>query len=325
MSHDHSHGHDHGHDHDDHHGPGHVHVHVAPGSDPRTALAWALGLNGGFLLIEAGVGWWSGSLALLSDAAHMLSDVAALGLALGAAQLARARPTARMTFGLARAEILGAFTNSVLLLVACAWIFWEAISRLLGGPPDVPGWPVLVVGVIGLAINLGSAWALFRTDRDNLNVRGALVHMMADALGSLGAIAAAGLLFLGWASADAWISLLIGGLVVWSGYRVLKDSARVLLELPPRGLDVAALRDALLHLDGVEAIHDLHVWSVDGQSAMVSAHLVSDRPEGTIYDGAKTMLHDRFGVVHATLQFERTDAECALEDCGEGATHKVAG
>jgi cobalt-zinc-cadmium efflux system protein len=315
--HDHSHDDDHGHDH--HHGPGHVHVHVKPGADPRGALAWALGLNGAFLVIEAGAGWWTGSLALLSDAAHMLSDVAALALALGAAQLARSRANARMTYGLGRSEVLGAFTNSLFLLLACAWIVWEAVSRLLGEPPHVPGWPVLVIGVIGLVINLGSAWALFRTDRNNLNVRGALAHMLGDALGSVGAIAAAGLLFLGWSAADAWISLGIAGLVTWSGYRVLKDSGRVLLELPPVGLDVASLRDALLELDGVEALHDLHVWSVDGNTAMLSAHLVSDRPDGEICDTAQTLLRERFGVVHATLQVESREVDCAQEDCGEGA------
>ncbi|MFK7928259.1 MAG: cation diffusion facilitator family transporter [Myxococcota bacterium] len=310
------HGHDHDHDHH-HHGPGHVHVHVKPGADPRMALAWALGLNGLFLFVELGVGLWSGSLALLSDAAHMLSDVAALALALGAAQLARTRPSSTMTYGLGRAEILGAFSNGILLVVACGWITWEAVSRLLGAPPDVPGWPVLIVGIIGLLINLGSAAALWRTDKDNLNVRAALAHMLADALGSVGAIIAAGLLFLNISSADAWISLVIAIIVMWGAVRILKDSGRVLLELPPTRVKVADVRDALLALDGVIALHDLHVWTVDGATPLVSVHLVVTATEGVTERAHEALL--AFGAEHSTLQLETDGTDCAQADCGESA------
>jgi len=318
SDHDHDHhGHDHGHDH--HHGPGHVHVHVPAGSDPRKALIIALVLNGAFLLVEAGVGWWSGSLALLSDAAHMLSDVAALALALGAAQLARAQQTANMTYGLKRAEVLGAFTNGVVLVLACAWIAWEAVARLAGGPPDVPGWPVLIVGIIGLAINLGSALALWLADRDNLNIRAALAHMLADALGSVGAIAAAGLLLVGWSSADAWISLGIAALVLWSTRRVLIDSARVLLELPPRGTSVPRIRDALMADARVQAVHDLHVWSLDGSTPLASAHLVTDAEADEVMAAAHERLAE-LGVRHLTLQIEPSAVDCAHADCGSTTT-----
>ncbi|MFT7517890.1 MAG: cobalt-zinc-cadmium efflux system protein [Kiritimatiellia bacterium] len=310
-------GHDHG-GHGHHHGPGgHHHVHVPRGGDPRKALLWALVLNGGFLFIEGGAGWYYGSLALFSDAAHMLSDVAALGLALAAAQLARRRPTSTMTYGLARAEILGAFLNGLGLLAACVWIVYEAVGRLIEGPGHVPGWPVMVVGVIGLGINLGSALALWRSDGDNLNIRAAMAHMLADALGSVGAIIAAGLLLFGVGSADAVVSLLIAALVAWGSWRVLADSGRVLLELPPPGVDVRTVRDCLLAVDGVSEVHDLHVWTLDGIKPLVSAHLVVSAPDALeVCQVAREQLRERFSVDHATLQVERSAVRCELVDCG---------
>ncbi len=299
--------HHHRHDHHHHH------------ADPRQALTVALVLNGGFLVIEAGVGWRAGSLALLSDAAHMLSDVGALVLALAAAQLARRGATAAMTFGLGRAETLGAFVNGIGLLVACGVIVWEAGERLATGAPDVPGWPVLVVGLIGLAINLGSAWALWRSDRENLNIRAALAHMLADALGSVGAIGAAVLLLLGVPAADAVVSLLVAALVAWGAYGVLRDAGRILLELPPPDLDVAQVRDALSGVDGVVQVHDLHAWSVDGQRAIVSAHLVlaDGAPFEDVCRAAHAVLHYRFEIHHATLQPERGTA--CVTNCGVGS------
>jgi cobalt-zinc-cadmium efflux system protein len=328
LGHHHHHGHDHGgHDHGGHnhgehnHGHGKTkgeipwpdHPHAPPPEvgprDPRRALGWALALNGVYLGVEATVGLWTGSLALLSDAAHMLSDVAALALALGAAQLARSRPSSTMTYGLGRAEVLGAFTNGVLLVVACGWIALEAIGRLWEGPPPLPGWPVLAVGALGLAINLGSAAALFRADPHNLNVRGAMVHMLADALGSVGAVVAAILLLLGFPSADPIISAGIAALVLWTSVRVLVDSGRVLLELPPRGFDVLKLRAALEGVAGVKQVHDLHVWTVDGYSALVSAHLVVEGEGVDVCQRARAEAAAQFGVRHATFQVE-TQGDC---------------
>jgi cobalt-zinc-cadmium efflux system protein len=290
--------------------------------DPRRALVVALVLNGSFLLVELGVGLASGSLALLSDAAHMMSDVGSLVLALGAAQLALQVANLRMTFGLARAEVLGAFLNGVVLLLAAGAIVREAIHRLTGAPPVVSWEPVLVVGLLGLAINLGSAWVLYRSDRDNLNIRAALVHMLADALGSAGAIAAAGFLAVGLFAADAIVSLGIAALVAYGAVRVLRDAGRVLLELPPPGLDVDRMRLALLAVDGVLEVHDFHAWSVDGRHPMVSAHLVlSDAAEfDTACRRARAALHDGFDVDHATLQAERLTSACPT-DCGVGARH----
>lgn len=298
----HHHDHDHGHDH------GHGRV------DTRRALGWALALNGGFLLAEVGVGLWTGSLALLSDAAHMLSDVGALVLALAAAQLATARADATRTYGLARAEVLGAFVNAVAMLGACAWIVWEALRRLSGDPPEIAGVPVLAVGVLGLAVNLGSAWVLGHADPHNLNVRGALLHMLGDALGSLAAIVAAVLLLLGLPAADAGASLAVAALVAVGAVRLLREAGRVLLELPPPGLDVRQLRDALLAVDGVVGVHDLHAWSVDGRTPMVSAHLVlaDDARFEPVCGRVLAMLHDRFHVAHATVQPERGHQACGV-------------
>lgn len=313
MAHFHAHHHDHaGHDH-----AGHGHGHV----DPRRALVITLGLNGVFLLAEAAAGWWTGSLALLSDAAHMLSDVSALVLALAAAQLATGRADANRTYGLARAEVLGAFVNSALLLAACAWIVYEAVLRLTGEPPHVPGVPVLAVGVLGLAVNLGSAWALARSDAENLNVRGALLHMLADALGSVAAIVAALLLMLGVPGADAAASLAVAALVTFGAVRLLREAGRVLLELPPPGLDVTQVRDALLAVDGVVEVHDLHAWSLDGRTPMVSAHLVLEEEASfeTVCRAAHSLLEDRFRVAHATVQPERgrlCGTRCGVEAGG---------
>jgi len=273
------------------------------------ALLWALGLNGGFLFIEAGVGWWTNSLALLSDAMHMLSDVAALILAVAAARLARRKAEEHQTFGLVRAEVIGAFLNGIFLLAACLWIIIDGVRRL-DAPPAIPGLPILIVGSIGLLINLGSAWGLWRSDQSNLNIRGALVHMLADALGSVGAMIAAFGVMAGFWIADPLVSLFIAALVLYGAWRVLRDSGRVLLQLPPRATDVPKMRLALEGLDKVCCVHDLHVWTLDGNRPIVTAHLVANpaaRPD------AQELLRRDFGVEHATLQVEHE--HCGAEPC----------
>jgi cobalt-zinc-cadmium efflux system protein len=299
----HAHGHTHAHD-------GHGHSH----GDARSALGLALGLNALFLGVEVGVGLWTGSLALLSDAAHMLSDVGALALALGAAQLARRRASSGMTFGLARAEVLGAFVNGLGLLAVCAAIANESVRRLFEGPPPVAGAPVMVVGAIGLAINLASAWVLHRADHDDLNVRGALLHMLSDALGSAAAIVAAVALMYGVTAADPVVSLLVGALVAVGAVGLVRDAGRILLELPPRGLDVGRLHTELGAIDGVAEVHDLHAWSLDGRTPLVSAHIVVDAEADA--DGvcarARSLLDDGFGVHHATLQVEGPRGDCGV-------------
>lgn len=308
----HAHGHGHGHHHGHSHGPA-----PASGDAARAALKWSLILNGGFLIIEAAAGFWTGSLALLSDAGHMVGDVSALVLAYTVASLARRPATPGRTFGLTRAEALGAFVNGLALLVVVAFITFEAIERLTSGPPAVPGWPVLIVGAVGLAINLGSAWFLWRSASDDLNVRGALAHMMADALGSVGAMVAAGLILgFGWQWADPVVSLVVAALVLWGAWGVVRSSARVLLDFAPHALDADRVHEALLALDGVEAVHDVHVWGPGEARALVTAHIETapDADPFAVLRAADSTLRERLGIAHSTLQVEPLDA-CPQPPC----------
>lgn len=303
------------------HGHGHPHLHGRDTRSRRTirALLAALVLNSGFLVLEAVVGLITGSLALLSDAAHMVSDVGALLLALVAAQLARAAATPHRSFGWARAETLGAFVNGMALLVACGFIFKEAIARLVAGPPLIDPLPVLLVGCAGLAINLGSAFFLHRAGGRNLNVRAALVHMLADALGSVGAILSALLVAWGWPAADPVVSLLIGVLVLWATWGLLRESMRILLQFAPAGLSGADIERELRQLPGLADVHDLHVWSLSSEQSILSAHLVIARdaaPDAVRRDAAE-VLAERFGITHSTLQVE-LDGACTSPGCPLG-------
>jgi len=313
-----AHGHDHGHGHG---GLGHAHASSSllnGSTSARRALTISLVLNSLFLVVELVIGFWTGSLALLSDAAHMVSDVAALCLALGASALAQRLTDSERTYGLVRAEALGAFVNALALVVTCGLIFKEAVQRLSGTPEAILGVPVLIVGGLGLIINLGSAWMLARSDQGNLNVRGAMLHMLSDALGSFGAMVAAVLVLNGFAAADAVVSLLIGLLVLAGTCGLLRESAAVLLEFSPRGLSVAEVRQQLSNLDDVANVHDLHVWSLDGRSPILSAHLVQgeSKNHSDLLRQAETLLRERFGVTHCTLQIESaSNHPCEAREC----------
>ena len=288
------------------------------GPSARRALFVSLILNAMFLVVELGIGIWTGSLALLSDAAHMVSDVAALCLALGASALAGRLTDSERTYGLVRAEALGAFVNALALTITCGFIFKEAFERLAGPEHPIAGLPVLIAGGVGLLINLGSAWMLARSDRHNLNVRGALLHMLSDALGSLGAMVAAVFVMTGFPRADAIVSVLIGVLVLVGTWGLLKDSAAVLLEFSPKGLSVAEVRKRLSALDHVANVHDLHVWSLDGRSPILSAHLVQTGggTKSELLQQAESMLREHFGVVHSTLQIESPKSmSCQARHC----------
>jgi cobalt-zinc-cadmium efflux system protein len=323
----HGHDHDHGHGHHDHHGHhghghghhGHHHHHHARDASTR-ALTAALVLNGGFLVLEAAVGWWTGSLALLSDATHMVGDVAALILALVAARMVRAAPSPSRSYGLLRAEILGAFVNAVLLVVACIFIFVEAVERLWAGPPPVAGLPVLLVGGAGLAINLGSAWFLWRSSADDLNVRGALAHMLADALGSVGAMISAGLVLgFGWSAADPIVSMLIGGLVLFGAWGILRESTAVLLEFAPADLSAPRVVGALSDLEGVTEVHHVHLWAIGSGQPTLTAHLVTEATVDpcAVLARAETLARESFGIEHTTFQIETAEGEpCRQRDCG---------
>ncbi|RYE92706.1 MAG: cation transporter [Myxococcales bacterium] len=268
-------GHDHaGHDHAGHDHAGHDHAHDFSGT-PARKLATALGLTASFLVVEAVVGWMAGSLALLSDAGHMLTDAGALGLAL-LAQYFAARPRSfRTTYGLRRAEILAALLNGLVLGVSSVWIVIEAIERW-SRPAEIKGGWVFVVATIGLVMNLLAAWVLSRGE-SNTNVRAALAHVLADAAGSVAAMVAGALVyFLGWTRADAGVSILISVLILWGSWRLLRDSVRVLLEAAPAQVDVAAIELTIRETPGVSDLHDLHVWMISDGFPVMTVHVVLD-------------------------------------------------
>ncbi len=280
-----------------------------PGHGRRRAPARGLGIAFAvvfsFSLVEIGVGIVSGSLALASDGLHMLTDALALALAWGAQWIARRPPDDRLTFGYERAESLAAFVNAIGYLALLAWIVYEAVHRL-GAPHAVDAAMALPVAVAGLAVNAGVWWALHR-DGDDLNVRGALLHVMGDFAGSLIAIAAILMAsLLGWTQADPLLTLVISLLLFVSTVRLLRDSARVLMNATPPGLDPEALAAALAELPGVEAVHDLHVWSMSSGQAALAAHLrLTDLSAwSAILARARLDLADRFGIHHVTLQPE---------------------
>ncbi|MGZ6640286.1 MAG: cation diffusion facilitator family transporter [Solirubrobacteraceae bacterium] len=299
------------HEHHGHgHGDGHDHHGVSPDADRRW-LAIALGVIAAFMALEVVGGVLASSLALLSDAGHMLTDAAALAVALWAAALA-ARPAAgRFTFGFGRAEVLSAQANGATLLVLAGIIAVEAVRRL-GSPPDVDGAFVLVVGLVGAAANVGAAAALARAKRQSLNIAGARAHVLTDLYASLAA-AAAGLVILltGFDRADAIASLLVAGLMLRSGWALLSASGRVLLEAAPEGLDPDAVGRALAAAPGVLEVHDLHVWEVTTGFPALAAHVLV-RPGDDCHATRRrlqAMVDERFGLRHVTLQVDHGPAD----------------
>jgi len=297
------------------HAHGHAHSHApAPDADRRW-LSVALGLILAFMAVEVVAGLLADSLALLSDAAHMLTDAGAIGLALVAARLAARPPRGGFTFGLGRAEILSAQVNGASLLVLAGVIAWEAVGRL-GDPPQVDGLVVLIVGLAGACVNVGAAQALSRAERRSLNVEGARAHVLADLYASLGA-ALAGLLVLtaGLQQADVVVALLVAALMVHSGFGLLGQATRVLLEAAPRGIDPAAVGHALAAHPGVSEVHDLHVWEVTSGFSALSAHVLV--PAGEDCHGRRAelerLLADRFGLEHTTLQVEHEAGDDLLD------------
>jgi cobalt-zinc-cadmium efflux system protein len=279
------------------------------GTRRRRALSLALAANGALLVVEVGGGLAFGSLALLADAAHLASDVLALGIALAAQSLMERPASVRHTYGLMRVEILGALANGTLLAALALFIGWEAVRRI-GAPEEVGGAGVAFVGVVGLGVNAASAWLLARTAGASLNMRGAVAHMFADAAGSLGAIVA-GVAVVLWGAewADPVVSLGIGALILWSAWRLLRDTVHILLEGAPRDLDARELEDALRSDPSVEDVHHLHVWNIASETPALSAHVVLGG-DTTLHeaqehgDRLKAELARRYGIRHATLELE---------------------
>lgn len=290
------------HDHDHH-----AHHHV-PGGARTRALRLTLLANAGFLVVEVVAGVATGSLALLADAAHMASDVVALVIALVAQQLLGRPATDRHTYGLQRAEVLGAQANGIGLVVVAAWIVVTAVPRL-GDPSEVHGGGLLVVAALGLVVNLVSVVVLRRAAGDSLNMRGAVLHMGLDAIGSVGAMVAGVAALAGSDRVDPAVSILVAALVLWSAWGLLRATAHVLLEGTPRGVDPDVVADALLGATGVAAVHHLHVWSLASDVPALSAHVVLEG-EQTLHDAQaaggrlKELLEHRFGITHATLELE---------------------
>ena len=285
----------HAHDHD--------HAPPAAGEGTRRALIIALLLTGGFAIVEAIGGWMAGSLALLSDAGHMITDAAALGLALFADAVARRPPSKRASYGYGRAEVLAAFVNAIFMLAVVALIGIEAVRRLLT-PTPVDGGVVTGIAAVGLAINLVAAWVLSRAS-GSLNARGALLHVMGDLLGSLAALVAGGvILATGWMAIDPILSLAVALLILRSTWQLLKQSTGVLMEGVPTHLDYDAIGRSLAALPGVADVHDLHIWNMSSEGVALSAHLSLARGDDwlALLAQAKRMLAAEYGIRHCTLQ-----------------------
>jgi cobalt-zinc-cadmium efflux system protein len=288
---------------------GHDCGHRAGRRDNRRRLAWVLGLAVAYMVAEIVGGLLTNSLALLADAGHMFSDAAALGLSLFAVWLAERPPTARRTFGYYRTEILAALVNGAALVAVSLFIFAEAFQRLRD-PPEVAGPLMLGIAAGGLAVNLAGLWILYAGRGESLNVQGAFLHVFTDALGSVGAISAAGLIWaFGWNLADPVISALIGLLVIYSAWRLMAESVAVLMESAPRGIDVDEVLRALQEVPGVLGVHDLHVWTITTGLDSLSAHVVTadGHAHGELLARLRRMLHERFGIEHVTIQIEPED------------------
>lgn len=283
----------------------HAHEHERLSAD-RRALGAALALISSFMVVEIVAGVLSDSLAVLADAGHMLSDSASLALALFAAWLAGRPSTPQRSFGYRRAEILAALANGVTLVVVAIWIFVEA-ARRFSDPPAVKGGWVLVVGVIGLLVNLAAAGVLTRAASRSLNVRGALLHVLADLLGSVGVIVA-GVVILatGWELADPLVALLIGVLILASAWRLLSESVTILLEAAPSGIAAEDVGRTIVSVPGVVEAHDLHVWTITSGFPALSAHVLVEPGADchAIRRQIEVVLREHFEVRHSTLQVD---------------------
>jgi len=319
ASHDHGHD-DHGHDHSGHgHAHGHGHGHHGHSHAPASfGLAFAVGalLNTGFVIGEAIYGLLGHSLALLADAGHNLGDVLALLVAWGASRLVKAKPSARYTYGLRSTSMLAALFNAVVVLLITGGVAAEALRRILN-PEGVQGVTVMIVAAVGIAVN-GTTALMFASGRKgDINIRGAFQHMLADALVAAGVVVAGGVILLtGWSRIDPIASLVVSAIIVWGTWGLLKDSINMVLHAVPPGIEPDAVRGFLEDRQGVEELHDLHIWPMSTTETALTAHLVM--PTGHPGDAALTDickgLREKFGIGHATIQIEvSAEADCALQ------------
>lgn len=296
----------------------HSHAHtVAPGGDRRYLLA-ALALIVVFMLAEVSVGIVSGSLALISDAGHMLTDAASLALAIFAAGLAARPARGRWTYGYQRAEILSAQANGLTLLLLAAWFCYEAVRRLLT-PSPVAGAAVLVTAVVGIVVNIAAAWLISRASRRSLNVEGAFQHVLGDLYAFIAtAVAGAVVLLTGFQRADAIATLVVAGLMIRGGLGLVRESGRIFLEAAPANLDPALIGPAMAAVPGVAEVHDLHIWDVTSDMPALSAHVLVD-PTRDCHDvrrDLEVLLRSGYSVDHTTLQ---VDHDPGVSDDGTAA------
>lgn len=299
----------------------HHHATTAEVAENRRRLALALGLTATYMVAEIVGGIAANSLALLADAGHMFSDAAALGLSLVAVVLAQRPATSQRTYGFHRAEILAALTNGAALLVISVLIAREAWERL-SAPPEVHGGLMLAVAFGGLVINLANLRILSGGRESNLNIRGAWLHVMADTLGSVGAISAGAVIyFFGWRWADPVASFIIASLVLYSAWGLVRETLDVLMEGVPRGISIDEVSEALEGLPGVQDAHDLHVWSLTSGRNIATIHLVvgKDADHQGVIDTANRTLATRFSIHHATIQVEHEELASQCNPCGPSA------
>jgi cobalt-zinc-cadmium efflux system protein len=301
----------------------HDHAHLPAEDGVRTAFLVAVGLNVIFILFEVVFGFRSGSLALLSDAGHNLGDVLGLLMALGAILLARRAPSARRTYGLRRSTILAALANAVVLLVAVGAVALEAVQRLRH-PAAVAAPTVIAVASLGILVNGLSAWLLGRGRRDDLNVRAAVQHLVADTAVSFGVVlAGVALVFTHWLWLDPLTSLMVSALIVVSTWKILRESLDLAMDAVPEQIDPMVVRAYLEAVPGVVDVHDLHIWAMSTTETALTAHLVTD--QATIDDAlTPSIVHDlsdRFGIVHPTIQWE---SPARTQPCQQGRTTSQA-
>jgi cobalt-zinc-cadmium efflux system protein len=286
-----------------HHGDSHSHSHGPLG---KKRLVLALAITATWFLIELAGGLYANSLALLADAAHMLTDLGALGLSLFALKIAARPPTHEKTYGYVRAEILAAFANGIFLILLGFFIFYEAYQRFWA-PPAVKSLPMLVVAVTGLCANLVTAGLLFGSRKENLNLRGAFLHVIGDTLGSVGAIVAGILIMVReWRLADPVVSAVVGCLVLYSSWELVTESVDILLEGTPRHLKTSQILKDLGGVSGVVSVHDLHVWSIASGTTAMSCHLVmkTDEDSNRVLAESSLLMREKYRIGHSTIQIE---------------------
>lgn len=309
-------------DHNHEHGHGHDHTHGLKREGNNSALAWAFGITLVIMVAEVVGGWLTNSLALLSDSGHMLSDAASLGLSLIAIRFAAKAASPSKSYGYRRLEILAALANGVALFLIAIAITWEAWHRLYE-PPTVASGPMMGIAVIGLLANLASAWVLLHQGdvKDNLNLRSAYMHVLGDALGSVGAIVAGALMYLyGWYIADPIVSVLVAVLILRGAWGVVSQSLHILMEGAPAGADVVAIVSALESIEGVCNVHDVHVWTVTSDYDVFSGHIVVTKGTdiGQLIVKASAMLDKDYGIRHSTIQVLEEDSDCRNLSCRGG-------